>query len=167
MEKDFLIEMEYAGLTGRLKRLSDSFIYNTKRFYRAHGLEIEPNWHIIFLILQKHEKLTIMEISQALDLSHSAIVQLVNKMKKKGYIEAEKDQHDQRKNQLVLSQKAKQKLPEMEKYWAAGLEALEEIMEHKKAILSELEVIETNLRKADFKERAEEKLKKYQSNKSS
>lgn len=161
MENDFLIEMEYAGLTGRLKRLSDSFIYTTKQFYRAHGLEIEPNWHIIFLILQKHGKLTIMEIAEALDLSHPAIVQLIEKMKKKGYIEAVKDPKDQRKHQLILSQKAKEKLPEMEKYWAAGLDALKEIMDHKKAILDELEVLEKNLAKANFRERSEEKLKKY------
>ncbi len=158
MKNDFLIEMEYAGLTGRLKRMSDSFIYSTKEFYRAHGLEIEPNWHIIFLILQKHEKLTIMEIAEALDLSHPAIVQLVDKMKKKGYIEAIKDHKDKRKFQLMLSQKAKDKLPELEKYWKAGLEALKEIMNHQKTILDELKILEDNLSIADFKERSEKNL---------
>ena len=54
MEEDFLIEMDYAGLTARLKRLSDAFVYSTKEFYKSIDLDIEPNWHMIFLILQKN-----------------------------------------------------------------------------------------------------------------
>lgn len=160
MDSDFLIEMEYAGLTGRLKRLSDSFMYSTKQFYRAQGLEIEPNWHVIFLLLKKHGNLTIMEIAEALKLSHPAIVQLVEKMKKKGYIDSLRDPEDQRKHRLTLSEKAKSKLPELETFWDAGNKALQEITNHRKIIFEELEILEKNLGEEDFRSRSERLLKK-------
>ncbi len=161
MDEDFLIAMGYSGLTGRLKRLSDSFIYTTKQYYRDHGLEIEPNWHMIFLLLKKHEKLTVMEMADALRLSHPAIVQLVNKMKKKGYVDSVRDQDDHRKFQLTLSRKALEKLPELELYWEAGNDALKEIMEQQTIILDQLEILEKNIGEADFRERSERNLKKY------
>ncbi len=114
-------------------------MYSTRQFYRDHGLEIEPNWHMIFLLLQKHEKLTVMEIAEKLHLSHPAIVQLVDKMKKKGYINSVKDKKDKRK---------------------AGDEAVKEIMNHSKAILDYLAVLENNMDEADFRERSEKNLEK-------
>lgn len=161
MDSDFLIEMQVNGLTGRLKRLSDSFIYSTKQFYRDHNLEIEPNWHMIFLLLEKHEFLTIMEIAEVLNLSHPAIVQLVDKMKKKGYIDSLKDPKDKRKYKLKLSKKAKKKLPEFEAYWNAGREAVQEIMGERTRILEELRILEENIAEEDFRERSERLLQKH------
>ncbi|SHG03240.1 DNA-binding transcriptional regulator, MarR family [Salegentibacter echinorum] len=161
MKSDFLIEMQVNGLTGRLKRLSDSFIYSTKQFYRDHDLEIEPNWHMIFLLLEKHEFLTIMEIAEVLNLSHPAIVQLVDKMKKKGYIDSFKDPEDKRKYKLKLSKKAKEKLPEFEAYWKAGREAVQEIMGERTRILEELKILEENIADEDFRERSERLLEKH------
>ncbi|WBL26965.1 MarR family winged helix-turn-helix transcriptional regulator [Zunongwangia sp. HGR-M22] len=160
MDDDFLVEMGYAGLTGRLKRLSDSFLYSTRQFYRDNGLEIEPNWHMIFLLLEKHERLTVMEIAEKLHLSHPAIVQLVDKMKKKGYINSVKDPKDKRKHLLRLSKKARLKLPEMQRHWDAGDKAVKEIMNHSKAIFDHLAILEKNIEQADFNERSKKYLNK-------
>lgn len=160
MRKDFLIEMEYPGLTARLKRLSDSFVYQTKEFYKSRNIEIEPNWHMIFLLLIKHGQLTVMQISEALDLSHPAIVKLINKMKNKGYIISNKDKEDNRKYQLELSDKAKAELPLLQQYWEAGNQAIEEMMNHNKELLEQLEIVEKNMDELDFKSRMHENLKR-------
>jgi len=160
MEEDFLIEMGYPGLTARLKRLSDLFVYQTKEFYKEHNLDIEPNWHMIFLILKKHNQLTVMEISELLHLSHPAIVKLINKMKKKGYIDSVKDKNDYRKYQLTLSKKAKESLPVLEAYWSAGEQALEELLEGNRKLLEQLSIVEKNIEDSDFKTRMEQLLNK-------
>ena len=165
MKDDFLIEMGYAGLTGRLKRLSDAFVYSTKEFYRAHGLDIEPNWHMIFLLLQKHKQLTVMEIAEALHLSHPAIVKLADKMKKQGYIQAVKDAADNRKYQLTLTKKALKEMPKLEMYWAAGIESVKEIMNHNTEILKLLKELEDNISEADFKARTDKNLRLLNNNK--
>lgn len=61
--KDFLKEIHYAGLTSRLKRLSDSLLNTTKEFYKSRGTDIEPNWHLIFLLLKEHGALNLTQIS--------------------------------------------------------------------------------------------------------
>src|SRR5699024_3180774 len=114
-------EIGYPGLTARLKRLNDQFVYQTKAFYDMKEIDIEPNWHMIFLLLQKYETMTVMEMAEELNLSHPAIVRLVDKMKKKGYIRSRRDKDDRRKYQLSLSRKAEQKLPQLEEYWKAGI----------------------------------------------
>ena len=114
---------------------------------------------MIFLILQKNERMTVMEIAEALRLSHPAIVKLINKMKKHGYIKSEIDASDARKYQLRLSEKALEKLPQLEKYWAAGNESVAEIMNHNREILKQLEMLEENITKEDFKQRTERILK--------
>ena len=56
------------------------------------------------------------------------VVKLINKMKKRGYIDSEIDPKDNRKYHLMLSQKAIKKLPVLEQYWIAGEKALEELL---------------------------------------
>ena len=158
MENDFLLEMGYPGLTARLKRLSDLFVYQTKEFYKEYEVDIEPNWHPIFLLLQKHTELTVMDIASMLHLSHPSIIRMVNKMKKNGYIESHQDMEDNRKFYLRLSEKAKKELPQLENYWQAGIKALEELLEHKTELLSQLAVVEKNITSKNFKERMVELL---------
>ena len=158
MSGDFLIEMGYPGLTGRLKRLSDAFMYQTRDFYRAHNFDIEPNWHMIFMLLQKNKEMTVTEISDALQLSHPAIVKMINKMKKAGYIDSDLDPEDNRKYNLMLSKKAKEQLPVLEPYWEAGDKALQELLGHNTQLLDQLEELEAKMAEADFRTRMDKLL---------
>jgi DNA-binding MarR family transcriptional regulator len=163
MGKDFLIEMGYPGLTARLKRLNDQFVYQTKEFYKTKGLDIEPNWHMIFLLLIENEKMTVMEIAQRLNLSHPGIVKLIDKMKKKGYINSTRDLEDHRKFQLKLSKKAIKALPELQEYWKAGNKVIEEMLNCNNELLNQLEIVEKNMEELDFNKRMREQYKKLKS----
>ncbi len=158
MDVDFLVEMHYSGLTGRLKRLSDTFINQTRTFYREHESDIEPNWHMIFLLLRKNEKMTVTGIADSLQLSHPAIVKLIHKMKERGYIDTQLDPLDNRKYYLMLSQKATEKLPVLEQYWTAGEKALEELLGFNTQLLEEIKKLEDRMAEADFKTRMDKLL---------
>ncbi|MBB4080584.1 DNA-binding MarR family transcriptional regulator [Lewinella aquimaris] len=153
MEDDFLAEMSYNGVTARLKRLSDAFLYQTKEFYTEQDAEIEPNWHMVFLLLEKHGQLTVTEMASQLGQSHPALVKLTKKMKRKGYLISLEDENDRRKYQLTLSDKARAELPLLHRYWEAGDRALREMMDHHTALLDQLAVVEKNMADADFKTR--------------
>jgi len=94
---DFLTEIEFIGLTTRLKRLSDALLYSTKELYKTEGLEIEPNRNLIFILLQENEALTITEISEKLQFSHPAVVKIINKMKRHGLVRTKTDKEDKSK----------------------------------------------------------------------
>ena len=91
MKNDFLKELGHLGLIARLKRSSDAILYSIREMYKSENLDIEPNWHLVFLILKKHETRTMTEIAEAFQLSQPAIVKIINKMKEKGYIDCKED----------------------------------------------------------------------------
>lgn len=155
MKEDFLLNMGSDGVTDRLKRLSDLFVYQTRDFYRNNGLDIEPNWHMIFRLLQEREKMTVTEIAEAIHHSHPAVIKLINKMKAKGYIDSVQDTEDLRKYYLSLSAKAIQELPKLERYWAALSEALMDLMGNHLRLLEELREVEERFEEMGFNQRAE------------
>ena len=152
--------MGWNGLTARLKRLSDVFLYQTKDFYTHQEAGIEPNWLIIFLLLEKHGQMTVTEMAASLGLSHPALVKLTKNMKAKGYLTAVRDQADRRQSQLRLSPKAVSELPTLHRYWEAGEKSLRELMEDSPELLRLLEVVEQNLCEKSFTDRIIDNLPK-------
>ena len=138
MKNDFLKELGHLGLIARLKRSSDAILYSIREMYKSENLDIEPNWHLVFLILKKHKTRTMTEIAEAFQLSQPAIVKIINKMKEKGYIDCKEDAKDNRKRQLKLSQKAINQLPGFEKIWSAGKASLKEMLEGNEEFLDHL-----------------------------
>ncbi|MGB3800141.1 MAG: MarR family transcriptional regulator [Lewinella sp.] len=159
MEEDALAEMGYNGVTARLKRLSDAFLYQTKEFYTRQGAGIEPNWHMIFVLLEEHEQLTVTEMATRLGLSHPALVKLTKKMKRKGYIISVQDRNDKRQYQLRLSDKAVAELPVLHQYWTASEQALADLMDNSRELLHQLSIVEKNLAQKDFTERVMDRLR--------
>ncbi len=140
MEKDFLNSLASAGYTARIKRISDSLMYDARRVYAEIDLDIEPNWHLIFLLLKQEKTLSVTEIADVLGFSHPAIIKIVKKMKAKGYLDSRTDPNDSRKQLMELSSKAKQKLPEFEKEWNHIKTVIENIIDSDMArLLTQLE----------------------------
>ena len=162
MMKDFLTEIEYVGFTSRLKRLSDSILYSTKDLYKSEGLDIEPNWNLIFRLLQENQEMTISEMSETLQFSHPAVVKIVNKMKKHGYLRSSSDRADKRRQPLRLTKKAHKKLAQFEIYWKAGTEAIKEVLQDSPHFLEELLRIEEKMRQSNYQERTLKKLQQYE-----
>ena len=74
MKDDFLQELVFVGFTARMKRISDSLMYDARKIYEDLDIGIEPNWHLIFLLLKKEEQLTVTEIAQKLGFSHPVVM---------------------------------------------------------------------------------------------
>lgn len=157
---DFLIELEYEGITSRLKRLSDTLLYSTKDLYKSEGLDIDPNWNLIFRLLQEHNELTITEMADTLQFSHPAVIKIVNKMKKRGYINSFADKDDKRKQVLSLTDKAHQHIKTFQEYWIAGTEVVEDLLVDSPNLLNELTKIEEKVNQLDYKQRVLLKLEK-------
>ncbi|MCT2561761.1 MarR family winged helix-turn-helix transcriptional regulator [Chryseobacterium herbae] len=157
--KDFLKEVKLAGLTSRLKRLSDNILYSTKDFYKSVDADIEPNWHLIFLLLKESDSLTIIDISERLQLSHPAVVKIIKKMKAAGYVKTNPHSQDSRKQILTLTPKAIQSLPKFEKYWDACVLTMLELLEGNSTFLDSLGKIEEKINESSYKERTLNNLK--------
>ncbi len=158
MAQDFIKELGYLGLSTRLKRVSDNLMQEGKRLYQDLNMDIEPNWYLIFKLLKKHQKLSVTEIAQHLQLAHPSIITIISKMEDKGYLISEKSSADSRKRVLKLSEKAIKGLPEFEKVWKAGTKGMEEAFKTT-GLLQVLEELETILAEEHFHSRTLTQLK--------
>lgn len=154
MEKDFLIKLEYLGVTARIKRLSESLFYSIKELYKYANIDIEPSWHLVLLILKEEKEISMIELAQALNLSKPAITKMIKKMQDMEYVIVTSSAADSRKKMIVLSDKAKDRLPEFERIWSAGQQAVQELLNDNEYFMEALKKFEKENSDQSFSERA-------------
>lgn len=152
MKNDFLQEMGAMALATRLKRLSDKMTHSGRQMYKELRMDIEPNWFVIFKILQKHPQLSVVEIANKIHFSHPSVVAMVKKMMEAGYIISRSSPNDMRRQLLILTPKAHQKLPEFEILWEAGVNGVSETLNNSDFLL-QLTALENAFEEASFKSR--------------
>lgn len=152
---DFLKEIEYLGVTARIKRLNDAITYSIKDLYRVQNMDIEPSWHLIFLLLKKNKQLSLVELSKRIQISQPAITKVIKKMMHKGYVKQSTSKSDSRVKIIELTQKSYQYFPKWQRVWNAGQKAIAEILEDNAVFLSALSAFENQHWEQPFKERAQ------------
>jgi len=167
MERDFIKELGYKALDNRLKRISDRMSHDTRKFFKQIDLDVEPSWHLVFKLLQENKALTMVEIAEQLGYTHPSMVVMLKKMATKGYIVSEKDANDKRKQNIKLTQKSFNLLPELEQIWNSCENAIYKMLKEDLAIIKHLDDIETSLKSIPFNERFynEYKRQKYENTK--
>lgn len=152
MDQDFIKELGYLAFATRLKRLSDNLMQDGRRMYQSLAVAIEPNWYLIFKVLEKHQQMSVTEIANTVQLAHPSIITITNKMEKAGFLNSFKSNQDSRKRVLSLSEKAIEKMPEYEKIWKAGTQSVKEALEDLE-ILSLLDQLEHRFAEQNFQQR--------------
>lgn len=160
MEDDFLRELGYLALATRMKRLSDRMIHSGRQMYKTLHLDIEPNWYMVFLLLEKKGPLTVTTIASSLQFSHPSVISILDKMNKQGYLHMKKSELDGRKQLASLSEKALNILPQLKSIWDAGTFGMEQMM-GSEDLLTTLSLMEENLKSMDFEARTIQHLKKH------
>ncbi|MCP4460959.1 MAG: MarR family transcriptional regulator [Cytophagales bacterium] len=153
MQYDFVNELGYLALATRLKRISEAIVHSGRNMYKSLGMDIEPNWFLIFKLLTKHEQLSVTEIAKKLHFSHPSVITLVSKMKERGYLQTFTDPIDSRKQLFELTEKAQTNLPEFETVWKAGTKGVADLFPADNNFLDQLETLEIQLSQSDFMER--------------
>lgn len=114
---EFYDNLGYLVFGSRLRRLSEYFIAEINKVYQEKGIPFDASWFPIFYILSQNPKVSLVEISQQLQTSHSAVSQLITNLKKKGLVELVKAEDDGRKQLVTLNEKGKQLLAEIQPIW--------------------------------------------------
>ena len=140
---NYLKSLQIIGVTARIKRISDTLMHDARRVYEYLELPIEPNWHLIFLLLKEREKLSVTEISKALEFSHPSVNTIINKMKKVGYVTGRVHDKDSRKQIIELTEKAHKELPKLQEEWDQIKIAVHDIFDDE--FLGQLEIVEKKM----------------------
>ena len=160
MERDFIKELGYKALDNRLKRISDRMSHDTRKFFKQIEIDIEPSWHLVFKLLNDHEILTMAEIAQQLGYTHPSMVVMLKKMNARGYIVSEKDTIDKRKQNIRLTPKSINLLPQLEQIWNSCEDAIFKMLNEDLSILEHLDNIEESLKSNSLSKRFYNEYKK-------
>ncbi len=109
----------YLTLGSRLKRLGERALNEVRTVYRQSEVEFETSWFPVFYVLQQKPKCSILELSQELEVSHSAISQLISQLERKGLIDIRVSQEDQRKKEIVLTDSGNALMEKVLPMWRA------------------------------------------------
>ncbi len=134
--------------------------HSLRAMYREMQLDTEPNWYLVFWIIQEQPNSSVTEIAQQLRFTHQSVINMTNKMVQKGYLINAKDADDKRKTVFALTSKAATNLPLFSKIWEVGKEVTLELLNNNMQIMKHLEALEKNLEEASFGQRITNKLSK-------
>ncbi|WP_265131002.1 MarR family winged helix-turn-helix transcriptional regulator [Chryseobacterium oranimense] len=153
MNQDFIKELGYKALDSRLKRISDRMSHDVRKFYKEMNIDVEPNWYLVFMLLQKNKRMSIVDIAEPLGYSHPSVVVIVKKMADKDYLVIQKDNTDKRKQMVSLTEKALKMLPQLEQVWDSCEKAILQVLSDDLGILTYLDSIDARLKEDSFHDR--------------
>jgi len=145
----------------RLRRISESFLADVNAVYKKHQIHFDAAWFPVFYMLSQKESLTIRDISEELEVSHSAASQLISKLQEKGLIKTNADKEDGRKKVVSFTPKGQKLLKQVEPVWTALQTAMEELLQQAEYTAHLMEAIsqtETALREQSIFNRIEKHL---------
>ncbi|TBR41805.1 GNAT family N-acetyltransferase [Marinomonas agarivorans] len=114
------------ALGSRLKRLRDSLVSEVEALYKQLGIDISSTHFPVLRLLQQRHSLSVVEIAEALGISHPAVSKQINKLLKDELVVKVLDESDQRRSLIHLSDKALQELNKAAPAWSAMQAVLEE-----------------------------------------
>jgi DNA-binding MarR family transcriptional regulator len=141
----------------RLKRLSDYFLSEINKVYADQGIQFEASWFGVFFLLDKHPSLSIFEIAETLEVSHSAISQMVKNLFERNLLVLTPSMDDGRKKYISLSNDGKVLLNKIKPVWLALDKAMNTLTEEND-VLKNLLKIENEFNEFALNERIKSKL---------
>ena len=158
---NFYQQLGFLVFGSRLKRLGDACINDVNRIYKNHKIQFDASWFPVFYILSQKKEVSIKEISGELNVSHSAISQLVSSLQQKGLIKSVISKKDARHKAITFTVKGAKLLQKIKPVWEALEKAMEELttqQTHSKKILAALTAIEESIKQKNLFERIEDHL---------
>jgi DNA-binding MarR family transcriptional regulator len=158
---NFYQQLGFLVFGSRLKRLGDTFINDVNRIYKNNKIDFDASWFPVFYILSQRKEVSIKEVSNELNVSHSAISQLVSGLQQKGLIKSVTSKKDARHRTITFTAKGEKLLEKIKPVWNALQEAMEELTAENtqsKKVLPALAGIEESIQKKNLFERIEQHL---------
>ncbi len=106
-------------LGSRLRRLSDYFIAEVNKAYQEQGINFDASWFPVFYLLAEKPPVSIREISDTLQVSHSAVSQLISNLKRRHLVDSAASGNDGRRQMVQLSAEGVELLQRIKPIWEA------------------------------------------------
>jgi DNA-binding MarR family transcriptional regulator len=139
----FYSSLGYLVFGSRLRRLSEYFLMEVNKVYEQSGIAFDASWFPVFYILSKQQNIPLTDIAEQLEVSHSAVSQLVTGLKKKGLVKTGPCADDGRRQLVMLSKKGEELLQLVQPIWKAITLAMTDLTPSQQELLDAITKVET------------------------
>lgn len=153
---DFYQSLGYLVLGSRMRRISEYFLAEVNKVYQDQQIAFEASWFPLFYILSKDKELSIRDISNKIQVSHSAISQLITNLRKKGLVESREAVEDGRVQLVKLTTQGVDLLEKIKPIWSSLQISMEEIVnegQNTTSILDNLATLENKFSETSLSQR--------------
>ena len=155
---DGLTELGALSLGNRLKRISDSLLYQGSRVYQIAGANFEPRWFPAYSYLYRHGPTAITELAKGLGVSHPGINKIGNELIEARLVAPYRDRNDKRKRLLALTTIGRDRYQNLEPIWREIRQSLQSLLDDAGGdFLKSLTALESSFATEDFVERFEKR----------
>jgi DNA-binding MarR family transcriptional regulator len=138
----FYSSLGYLVFGSRLRRLSEYFLMEVNKVYEQSGIAFDASWFPVFYILSEQQNIPLTDIAEQLEVSHSAVSQLVTGLRKKGLVNTAPCADDGRRQLVMLSEKGEALLQEVQPIWEAITLAMADVTRESKLLLESISQVE-------------------------
>jgi DNA-binding MarR family transcriptional regulator len=138
----FYSSLGYLVFGSRLRRLSEYFLMEVNKVYEQSGIAFDASWFPVFYILSKQQNIPLTDIAEQLEVSHSAVSQLITGLKKKGLVKTGPCADDGRRQLVMLSKKGEELLQQVQPVWKAITSAMSDLTESQQQLLDAITKVE-------------------------
>ncbi|NLR57891.1 MarR family transcriptional regulator [Chitinophaga polysaccharea] len=141
------------AIATRLQRLSDQLRKEGQLIYKAHGIDFEPKWFPVVYTLHQKPVLSVVEIAAEIGYSHPSTISLLKELEKQKLVRSKKDKTDERKRLILLTEKGKELVIQMQPVWKRMSAALASLTDTPHNLMKAIEEVEANIKVQNFFER--------------
>lgn len=162
---DLINELGPLAFASRLRRLSERLHRDGSRIYEELGIDFQARWFPLLYLLAGHSPLAVTEIANALRLTHPAVVQTANAMSEAGLLESSKDDEDERRRLLQLTDKGRLIANSLRPIWETIEATTRELLDHTgPGFLEQLARLETELDERSMYDRVMARVRRSHAN---
>ena len=154
--KNVIDESGILAVATRLQRLSDQLRKEGQLIYKANGIDFEPKWFPVIYTLHLKPVLSVTEIAMEIGYSHPSTISLLKELEKQKLIRSKKDRTDERKRLLLLTEKGKTLIAQMQPVWKKMAAALADLTNTKNNLMKAIEEVEQQMKVSGFLERTQQ-----------
>jgi len=144
------------AISTRLQRLSDQLRKDGLQIYKANGIDFEPKWFPVIYTLHLKPVLSVVEIAVEIGYSHPSTISLLKELEKQKLIRSKKDKTDERKRLILLTEKGKALITDMQPVWNKMVVALTALTDTKNNLMKAIEEVEQQMKSFSFFDRVKQ-----------
>ena len=159
LPREHLSSLGALALAARMKRISDAMVQEARGLYRQLDLDVEPNWYLVFLLLEDGAARSVGELATALGFAHPSVLALTGRMVERGLLDATGDPRDGRVTLLRLTARGVKALQQARPVWDASRRGIEGMLaEVGVDVLGALDALDAALARRGFADRTLDEL---------